>query len=155
MHIRQHFVHATLDEKLRKEYGRRSIALRKGDKVEIMRGVFAGVKGEVKEVDVKHTRILVDGAKRKKVDGTEVHVPLHPSNLRILDAVMDDRRRAKIIERSGGKVAVTKKTKEKDAAAKTEKKTEGAKCPVCAEVFESNTAVNVHMTEKHKEYTMG
>lgn len=152
MHMRQKLVHATLNEKLRKEYGRRSLALHKGDQVEVMRGRHKGVRGEVKEVNLKRLRITVDQVKRKKVDGTEVNVLLHPSNLRIVQAVMDDRRRAKIIERSGGKVTVSKKVEKKPE--KEEKKTEGAKCPICNETFESNNAVNLHITSAHKEYAI-
>ncbi|QQG39872.1 MAG: 50S ribosomal protein L24 [Candidatus Aenigmatarchaeota archaeon] len=149
LHTRQKLVHAALDKKLRKEYGRRSLALRKGDKVEVMRGSFAGVRGEIKEVDLKDLRVTVDGVKRKKADGTEVQVRMHPSNLRIIEALVDDKKRARIIERSGGKVTLTKKKTEKEAKAAH---TEGVKCPLCSETFENNAAANVHVTEKHKEY---
>lgn len=152
MHTRQHFVHATLADALRKEYGRRSLAIRKGDKVEVLRGSFAGTRGEVKEVDLKTSRVTVDGAKRKKTDGTEAFIPLHPSNLRIVETLMDDKKRVRIIERSGGKATLAKKKVEKKVAA--EAAADSIKCPICSETFESNTAANVHLTEKHKDYAI-
>lgn len=154
MHVRQKLVHATLDKKLRKEYGRRSLALRKGDRVEVMRGSFAGTKGEVKEVDLKTLRVTIDTVKRKKADGTEVHVLLRPSNLRILEAIMDDKRRARIIQRAGGRVKLAKKKEERIEKKAEVARVEGVKCPICSEVFENTNAVNIHITEKHKEYAI-
>ena len=40
-HIKKTFMGATLDKELRKKYGMRSIEVRKGDEVKIMRGKFA------------------------------------------------------------------------------------------------------------------
>jgi len=98
LHERHKLLHATLSEELRKKYGKRSIRVRKGDKVKIMRGEFAGHEGKVLEVDMKKIRIKVDGATITKVDGTEVAVPIHPSNVMITSLEMDDVRK-KILER--------------------------------------------------------
>ncbi len=98
LHERHKLLHATLSEELRKKYGKRSIRVRKGDKVKIMRGEFAGYEGKVLEVDMKKIRIKVDGATITKVDGTEVAVPIHPSNVMITSLEMDDVRK-KILER--------------------------------------------------------
>lgn len=98
LHERHKLLHATLSEELRKKYGKRSIRVRKGDKVKIMRGEFAGHEGKVLEVDMKKIRIKVDGATITKVDGTEVAVPIHPSNVMITNLEMDDVRK-KILER--------------------------------------------------------
>jgi len=98
LHERHKLLHATLSEELRKKYGKRSIRVRRGDKVKIMRGEFAGHEGKVLEVDMKKIRIKVDGATITKVDGTEVAVPIHPSNVMITSLEMDDVRK-KILER--------------------------------------------------------
>jgi large subunit ribosomal protein L24 len=63
-----------------------------------MRGKFAGHEGKVLEVDLKKVAIKVDGATTTKADGTEVAVPIHPSNVMIVDLKVDEVRK-KIIER--------------------------------------------------------
>ena len=98
LHQRHKMLHATLCRKLREKYGKRAVRVRKGDKVRIMRGKFAGHEGRILEVDMKNYRITVDGATTKKVDGTEVAVPIHPSNVMILEFKEVDDVRKKILE---------------------------------------------------------
>jgi large subunit ribosomal protein L24 len=57
---------AALDKPLREKYGRRSVEVKKGDDVKIMRGKFKGKHGKVGTVDVKNTRIQIEGAQRGK-----------------------------------------------------------------------------------------
>lgn len=154
MHRRQNMVNASLSENLRDEYDRRSLPLRQGDTVEIMRGDFSGLTGEVTDVDLSSGKVFVDGIEKEKVDGTEVKVPLQPSNLKIIDAVMTDRRRVEIIERSGGEAEV-EEVEEAEEETEEGDGTEGAKCPICEETFPDNNAVNVHISEEHKEYATG
>jgi len=99
LHERHRLLHATLSKELRKKYGKRSLRIRKGDKVKIMRGDFAGHEGKVLEVDMKRCIIKVDGATVTKADGTEVAVPIHPSNVMITDLGEIDDVRKKILER--------------------------------------------------------
>ncbi len=99
LHERHKIMHATLSKELREKYGKRAIRVRKGDKVRIMRGQFAGHEGRVLEVDMKRYRITVDGATTTKSDGTEVAVPIHPSNVMIIDLGEVDDVRKKILER--------------------------------------------------------
>jgi large subunit ribosomal protein L24 len=100
LHEKHRLLHATLSKELRKRYNKRSLRIRKGDKVRILRGSFAGHEGKVLEVDMKSIRIRVDGATVTKADGTEVSVPIHPSNVMILDLGKIDNVRKKILERS-------------------------------------------------------
>lgn len=99
LHERHKLLHATLSEKLREKYKKRAVRIRKGDKVRIMRGDFAGHEGKVIEVDMKNCRIKVEGATITKADGTEVAVPIHPSNVMIIDFGEVDEVRKKILER--------------------------------------------------------
>ncbi|HID44116.1 MAG TPA: 50S ribosomal protein L24 [Archaeoglobaceae archaeon] len=99
LHERHRLLRATLSGDLRKKYEKRNIRIRKGDKVKIMRGDFAGHEGKVTEVDMKKLVIKVDGANVKKTDGTEVSVPIHPSNVMIVDLGKVDDVRKKILER--------------------------------------------------------
>jgi large subunit ribosomal protein L24 len=108
LHIRHKLVSATLSKELRKEVGRRSVPIRKGDEVQVMRGSFDGFKGVVERVDLKKLKIYVEGANAKKVDGTEVAKPIDPSNVRITKLTLDDKMRIASIEKTGGQTKATK-----------------------------------------------
>lgn len=100
LHKRHKLVSAHLSKELRKGMKKRSLPLRKGDEVLIMRGKFKGKTGKVSEVDLKKLRIFIEGIKRKKVSGEEVLVPFHPSKLLITEPVLEDARRKNIIDRA-------------------------------------------------------
>ena len=102
-HIRQKFMHANLSKELRKKYNIRSLLLRKGDKVKVMRGKFKGKISKVSKVDLKKLVVYLEDVKRKKVDGREVQIPIQPSNLQIVSAEFDDKKRVKILERKSKK----------------------------------------------------
>lgn len=55
--------------------------VRKGDKVKVLRGDHKGEEGEVIGVDRKKYRIKIKGITRRKQDGEEIPVPIHPSNV--------------------------------------------------------------------------
>jgi len=100
LHRRQKLVSAHLSRALRRRYKRRSVGLRKGDMVEILRGDFAGHKGRVEEVSLKRLRIYVSGASVKRTDGTERFYPIHPSNVVVTKLDTSDDRRMRKIRRS-------------------------------------------------------
>jgi large subunit ribosomal protein L24 len=99
LHLRQRLVAAHLDKKLRQEYGRRSVQIRKGDEVIITVGQFNKVAGKVTQVNLKKAKIFVDNAKRKKSSGQEVQVPLSPSNVVITSLNLDDKKRKEVLMR--------------------------------------------------------
>ncbi|MBI5355889.1 MAG: 50S ribosomal protein L24 [Candidatus Aenigmarchaeota archaeon] len=169
LHTRQKLVSAHLSKKLKEEFGRRSLAVRKGDKVKVMRGEFFGLMGNVKDVDLKNYKVRIEKIARKKVDGTEVLVPFHPSNLQIIEANMEDKERQAIVKRSGGKITITgeaaiqpKETVKAETMVKQEKPEKAKKsiktcksefrCPVCKSTFTSKTEVGQHIQKTHKEY---
>lgn len=94
-HIKRKFLSAPLADELRKKYGRKSLPVRKGDKVKVLRGDFRGLEAEVVRVDLKKSRIYVDGASITKADGTQVFKPIHPSKV-VLLGLVEDKRRLKI-----------------------------------------------------------
>jgi large subunit ribosomal protein L24 len=100
LHVRQRFVSAHLSEALRNRFGMRSLPLRKGDEVKVMRGSSKGLKGKIERVDLKNSKVYIEGLNVKKVDGSEVLRPINPSNLLITDSKMEDKRRQTIVERS-------------------------------------------------------
>lgn len=99
LHIRRKFMAAHLSKELRDKYKRRSLPVRKGDEVKIMRGEFAGKTGKVSRVDLRKYKVYVEGITRKRTVGTTVQVPIHPSNLLLINLNLDDKRRVKILQR--------------------------------------------------------
>lgn len=99
LHIRQKLVHAHLSKDLRKKYGKRSIGLRKGDKVKIITGKFKKHEGKVESIDLRKARIFVNGIEKSKRDGTKKMLALQPSNMMITELNMEDKLRQKILER--------------------------------------------------------
>jgi len=88
-----------LSKELRQQYKKRSLPLRKGDEVKVMRGEFKGVVGKVVRIDTKKYKVYVDTVKKKRSIGTEYLVPLSPSNLMIVKLNLDDKYRMKMLER--------------------------------------------------------
>jgi large subunit ribosomal protein L24 len=101
MHIRQKLVSAHLDKNLRKSYGKRSLPVRKGDEVIVLRGEFKKKKGSVTRVDLKKSRVFIDNVKKKKVSGQEFELPVDPSNIMITKLNLDDKMRKKTLQRKG------------------------------------------------------
>ncbi|MCK9151322.1 50S ribosomal protein L24 [Methanobacterium alcaliphilum] len=101
LHARHKLMGVTLSKDLREEFGRRSLPVRKGDTVQVMRGDFKNHEGKIEKVDLKNYRVLVEGATTQKTDGNAVFFPIHPSNLMIVDMDLKDEKRNKIIERKG------------------------------------------------------
>jgi len=98
-HIRYKHFAAPLSPELRKSYGTRSLPIRSGDTVRVMRGDHKGFEGKVSSVDRKKYRIYVEGLTREKVDGTTIFIPVHPSKVMITKLNLDDKWRKKILER--------------------------------------------------------
>lgn len=118
LHVKRIFLSANLSKELRKKHSRRSFPVRKGDEVEIMRGEFKKKKGKISRINVKETKVYIEGITRKKVDGSDVSVSIHPSNLRILELDLKDEKRLKALNRS---------VKGEKNGKKTSKKTVGTK----------------------------
>ena len=93
LHVRHKFMSAHLSKELRKQLGKRSLPVRKGDEVKVMRGKFAGTTGKVSDVDLKRLKVFLENVKGKQISGKEVSIPLEPSNLLIINPVMDDKMR--------------------------------------------------------------
>lgn len=97
LHRRQKMVAAHLDKALRKEYKKRSMPVRKGDEIMIMRGEHAKKTGKVARVDLKKLKLEIEGIKRKKVSGQDVSVLVDPSNVKII-RLADEARRKKFMK---------------------------------------------------------
>jgi len=95
LHIKGKFLSCHLNKQLRDKYKTRSIRVRVGDKVKIMRGQFKGREGKVEKVDVKKTKVYITKMEMQKKDGSKTLYPLDPSNLLIMEMETSDKKRLK------------------------------------------------------------
>lgn len=99
LHIRNRFLGSNLSKELRKKYGKRSIPVRKGDKIKILRGESKGKSGKIERINIKTCKVYVEGMDVVKKDGTKRLVAFHPSNLSILELNLDDKKRTKSLNK--------------------------------------------------------
>jgi large subunit ribosomal protein L24 len=99
LHLRHKLMGVNLSEELREKYGRRSLPVRTGDTVQVMRGDFKEHEGKVEKVNLKNYRLLIDGVSVQKPDGNQVYHSVHPSKVMIVELDLDDDERNEIIER--------------------------------------------------------
>ena len=99
LHIKQKFVASHLSKDLQKRYSKRSIIVKKGDTVKIMRGQFKSKTGKVDVVNIKKTKVLINGIELVKKDGTKKQYAVHPSNIQITELNTDDKKRQQSLKR--------------------------------------------------------
>lgn len=105
LHLRRKMLSSHLSKELREKYKRRSLPLRKGDEVSVMSGKLKGKTGKIARVNLNKYRVYIEGISRKRTVGTEIQVSIHASNLKIINLNLSDKRRIKMLERKGVKVA--------------------------------------------------
>ncbi len=98
VHRRHKLMAARLSKELREKYKARSLPVRKGDRVKIIKGDFKKLDGDVLEVDVENRLIRVQGASVTKADGSQVVRAVRPSSVMLLKLV-EDKKRMRSIER--------------------------------------------------------
>jgi len=101
LHVRHKLMGVTLSEELRERYETRSLPVKKGDTVLVMRGDFKEQEGKVEKVDLKHYRLLIDGVSVQKPDGNQIYHPVHPSNVMMVELDLEDEERNRVLERKG------------------------------------------------------
>lgn len=111
LHLRRKMLASHLSKELREKYKRRSFPVRKGDEVQVMSGKLKGRTGKISRINLKKYKIYIEGVTRKRTVGTEVQVPIHPSNLKIINLNLADKRRIKILERKKGVKVVEEQPK--------------------------------------------
>ena len=98
LHVRKDFMNVHLSKELREKYGRRSVVLRVGDKIKVLRGQFKKKEGKVERIDRNNEKIFVTGVDMVKKDGTKVLKPIRPSNMLIVDLELGDKKRKEKLE---------------------------------------------------------
>ncbi len=86
---------APLSKELRTKHGVRSLSVRVGDTVKVLRGDYVGKSGNVNQVDRKRNKVYIQGVMRKKTDGKEAFLGFRPSNVMITNIDMKDKKRIK------------------------------------------------------------
>ena len=108
---RTHSLNAHLSEDLVKEYGVRSVRVRTGDVVKVLRGSYRGVEGKVIKVYLEEGRIAVEGLTRQNSRGENSPVRIHASKVLVTRLNLDDKVRREALEAI--KSRKTGKTEEK------------------------------------------
>ncbi|MEM4235622.1 MAG: 50S ribosomal protein L24, partial [Candidatus Anstonellaceae archaeon] len=105
LHIRKKFLKVRLAKELAQKIGKRSLTIKKGDKVKIIKGKFKGKTGSVIEVDYKKLRLFVEGITIKNSRGVEKLFPLRPAAVRLIEKIL------KPSEKEGEKTTKVKEEK--------------------------------------------
>ncbi len=98
IHLKRKFLSSNLSKDLKKKHARRSLEVRKGDVVKIMKGKFKKKTGKITEVNTSRSLISIEGIQGKKKDGSKYDIKIHPSNLQLIELNLEDKERIKIKE---------------------------------------------------------
>ena len=93
---------AHLSKELRTQIKRRSLPVRKGDTVVILRGEHKKKEDKIFKVDLKGERVYLEALRGRKVSGEEIRIPFNTSNLLLKELSAEDKERQAIFKR--GKV---------------------------------------------------
>jgi large subunit ribosomal protein L24 len=132
-HLKRKLLSAKLDKPLKEKHKIKSIEVRKNDEVKVMRGKYTKKHGKISTVDVKNTRVQIEGITIPKKDGETAPVWFHPSNLKIIKLDDSDNRRIKKNKTSKTETSKKEETKKEATPAKTETKKETPKKPTIKE----------------------
>jgi large subunit ribosomal protein L24 len=104
LHVKGKFLNAHVVKELREKHNLRTLRVRTGDKVRILRGQYKGREGKVERIDVKNTKVYVTKVDFLKKDGaTRVMYPLNPSNLVIVEFDTTDKQRTAMLKERADK----------------------------------------------------
>ena len=92
LHKKKRMVAAHLDSALMSEFNVRSLPVKKGDTVKIIRGSkdFKTSEAKVASVDLKHLKIIIENVTIAKADGTQKPKPVDPSDVLLTKLDLSD-----------------------------------------------------------------
>jgi|TARA_Y100000310_G_scaffold251425_1_gene257923 large subunit ribosomal protein L24 len=122
IHIKRKKLNVNLSKALRKGAGKRTIVVRKDDKVKILRGKFKGKTGKIIGVFTKIGKVEIGGIQVKKQDGSKVAIKLQPSNLQIIEMAERGKK-----SKPGKEEKIKEKDKKPESKGKTAKENEPLK----------------------------
>lgn len=92
-HIKGKFLAAHLSKELKEKHDTRSVRVKVGDQVKIIRGSMKGKEGRVENVDVTNTLIYIEKVDKTKHDGSKTRMGIAPSNVVITELDLSDKKR--------------------------------------------------------------
>nr|AJS12962.1 50S ribosomal protein L24P [uncultured archaeon] len=92
LHLKKRMMSAHLDSALMTEYNVRSVPVRKGDTVKVIRGSedARAIEAKVAEIDLKHCKLIIENVTVAKADGTQKPRPVDPSDVIITKLDLTD-----------------------------------------------------------------
>lgn len=122
LHIRSTLLCAHLSKELRGRIGTRSLRVRKGDTVLVMRGNYRKKSGIVATVNTGNETIFIEGIDVIRKNGTKSFVPIRISNVMITKLIESDPRRFAVKTSAGSSGQVAKKVDKASSVQKSGEK---------------------------------
>ncbi len=127
LHKKRKMLSAHLSEELMLKYNLRSLPVRKGDMIKVMRGTFKGHIGKIANVDTNSRKITIEGVTIAKSDKAQVAKPIDSSNVLITKLDLSDPLRSKKLELRKEKIKIERKRKKKEKKEEPKEKDETEK----------------------------
>lgn len=150
-HVRHRLLAAHLSPQLRASHLIKTLPVRTGDTVKVMRGDHKNVEGKISRVDLKKYRIYVEGLTREKADGSTISVSIHPSKVMVTRLNLDDKWRREILETKKKATKKRAEAEEKPKAKRIKKAKEEAIEAAVEEAKETVEAVEEKPAEAVEE----
>ncbi len=99
IHKRRKMMKSPLSKELREKHKKRSVAIRSGDKVKVLRGQFKDKIGKIESVSLKKYKVYIEGVETKRGEGKAAKYPVDPSNIIVIDLEKSDKKRMGAIAR--------------------------------------------------------
>ena len=102
--VKRKLMSCHLSKSLRDQYKLRSLPIKRGDEVKILKGKAKGKFGKVVQVYRKRNCIYVDKVQREKQNGQTVFLPIKPCYC-VVEKLLINKDRSKTIERNAANKA--------------------------------------------------
>ena len=102
--VKRKLMSCHLNKSLRDQYKIRSLPIKRGDEVKILKGKGKGKSGKVVQVYRKRNCIYVDKVQREKQNGQTVFIPIKPYYC-VVEKLLINKDRSKTIERNAANKA--------------------------------------------------
>ena len=102
--VKRKLMSCHLSKSLRDQYKLRSLPIKRGDEVKILKGKAKGKSGKVVQVYRKRNCIYVDKVQREKQNGQTVFLPIKPCYC-VVEKLLINKDRSKTIERNAANKA--------------------------------------------------
>lgn len=96
LHTLKKKIHAHLSAELKKKFSTRTLPVRNGDTVKVVRGAYKKTSGKITSVSVAESKIFIEKIVRKKQGGKEIPIPIEPSNVIIIETARADKKDKKV-----------------------------------------------------------